>query len=426
MIRPRSSATPFWIALALFGAAWSQAQAPAPTGPELVIQTASNPILKVDVAMDESGRAMVVWAQDFGLDTVIVFAQRFESNGSPLGPRLTVSDSISGSNLEPAVALAPDGISTVVWSALVSPTVRGIYYRRYDATGMTIEGPVRVSFSTDVEQSQPAVAVRANGDHIMLWRSEGQDGDGGGVYALWRTANGSTVASEFLINQTITGTQEHPDAVFDPELGGIRVTWTGDQTGSKEVYARAFASTTAPFLGGEFQVNTFTTDIQDVPKIAVNRDRQITIVWQSRNQDGSGSGIYGQRFAPSTSAIGTEFRVNTTTASTQNRPNIAIANDSALVVWESFANDGDDYGVFGQAFDSQSAPVFGERQINTTTAGTQWFPAVEFDSLERGMIVWISGPDGGAQEVRGRQFTSLLFSDGFETGSTERWSASAP
>ena len=44
------------------------------------------------------------------------------------------------------------------------------------------------------------------------------------------------------------------------------------------------------------------------------------VAWQSDGQDGSGNGIYAQRYDSSGSAVGSEFLVNTYTTSAQGDP----------------------------------------------------------------------------------------------------------
>jgi CheY-like chemotaxis protein len=48
--------------------------------------------------------------------------------------------------------------------------------------------------------------------------------------------------------------------------------------------------------GPEFQVNTYTTGIQRYPAVAMADSGDFVVVWHSRDQDGSGWGIFGQRF----------------------------------------------------------------------------------------------------------------------------------
>ena len=45
-----------------------------------------------------------------------------------------------------------------------------------------------------------------------------------------------------------------------------------------------------------FRVNTYTEDAQRYPSIAMDNQGDFTIAWQSLNQDGSGYGIYAQRY----------------------------------------------------------------------------------------------------------------------------------
>ena len=48
--------------------------------------------------------------------------------------------------------------------------------------------------------------------------------------------------------------------------------------------------------GSEFQVNTYTTSAQEFPSVAIDSYGDFVIAWQSGGQDGSGNGIYGQRY----------------------------------------------------------------------------------------------------------------------------------
>jgi hypothetical protein len=48
--------------------------------------------------------------------------------------------------------------------------------------------------------------------------------------------------------------------------------------------------------GSEFRVNSYTIDYQALPAIATNPDGDFIVVWESDGQDGSGGGIFGQRY----------------------------------------------------------------------------------------------------------------------------------
>ena len=79
--------------------------------------------------------------------------------------------------------------------------------------------------------------------------------------------------------------------------------------------------------GQEFPVNSFTTDAQEDPSVAVDASGNLVVVWSSRGQDGSDLGIVGRRFDPAGGPLGDEFQVNSFTSGRQSQP--AVASDAA-------------------------------------------------------------------------------------------------
>ncbi len=67
----------------------------------------------------------------------------------------------------------------------------GIYAQRFDAAGVAQGGEFRVNTVTLSTQTNPAVAMDADGDVTLIWQSSGQDGSGYGVYAKSFTATGA-------------------------------------------------------------------------------------------------------------------------------------------------------------------------------------------------------------------------------------------
>ena len=51
-------------------------------------------------------------------------------------------------------------------------------------------------------------------------------------------------------------------------------------------------------LGPEFRVNTYTTSAQDRVSVAADLSGNFLVVWDSVGQDGSLTGVFGQRYAP--------------------------------------------------------------------------------------------------------------------------------
>ena len=66
------------------------------------------------------------------------------------------------------------------------------------------------------------------------------------------------------------------------------------------------------------------------------------VVWTDQGgADGSNYGVYAQRYDADNNPVGVEFRVNTTTVSSQYEPQVVgLANGGYVVVWRSDAQDG--------------------------------------------------------------------------------------
>ncbi len=129
--------------------------------------------------------------------------------------------------------------------------------------------------------------------------------------------------------------------------------------------------------GVEFQVNTYTTNYQTFPSVAPLNDGGFVATWQSSGQDGDSFGIYGQRYNSTSVKSGVEFQVNTYTTSDQEYPTVAPLNDGGFVVtWQSYGQDGDTDGIYGQRYDSTGVKSGVEFQINTYTASYQRSPTV--------------------------------------------------
>ncbi|MBN2011853.1 T9SS type A sorting domain-containing protein [candidate division KSB1 bacterium] len=101
----------------------------------------------------------------------------------------------------------------------------------------------------------------------------------------------------------------------------------------------------------EFHVSTYTNGYQSWPTIAALSDGGFVVCWISEGQDGSEYGVIGQRFDSYGEKIGLEFQVNTYTESYQSDPCLAALSDVGFVVcWESAYQDGSSSEVFGKYF----------------------------------------------------------------------------
>lgn len=257
-------------------------------------------------------------------------------------------------------------------------------------------GEYQVNTTTAHEQQNPVMAMAPDGRSVVVWASNGQDGGGWGVYAQRYSATGVPQGAEFRANTTTASDQTSPSVGMAGD-GSFVVAWqSNNQDGSGwGVYAQRFDASGNP-LGGEFRVNTTTGDNQQSPSVAMAADGSFVIAWQSNKQDGGGWGVYAQRFDPSGSRIGGEFQANTATANDQTSPAVGMAaDDSFVIAWASNGQDGGGWGIYAQRFSSAGVPLGGEFQVNTTTASDQTNPTVALAADGSFAVAWQSNNQDG-------------------------------
>jgi hypothetical protein len=267
----------------------------------------------------------------------------------------------------------------------------------------------QVNTYTSGSQDPTSVAFDGDDGFLVVWTSAAQDGDQGGIFGQRYDSSGSAVGGEFQINSDSTGNQRSASAAFDNPSGNFVVAWHSQQAvggdTSNNVFARVFDSS-GTALGPEFMVNTYTSYGQALASVAPLAGGGFVVVWTSRYQDGDGYSVQGQRLDGMGGRLGTEFQVNTHSTHNQTSPQVAShSGGDFVVVWESY-QDGSEYGVFGQRFDSNGTPLGGEFQVNTYTPGWQELPSVAVGANGGFVVTWQSsfGQDGWDRGVFARGF----------------------
>jgi hypothetical protein len=206
-----------------------------------------------------------------------------------------------------AVAMSPAGDFVVAWtSAFQDGSLDGIYAQRFDAAGQPRGAEFRVNTHVDGVQEGPSVAIDADGDFIIAWGGAGPD-DGYGIHAQRFSAAGVPLGSEFQVSSTIPPQQFGAEVACDAD-GNFVVAWDSDgQDGSElGVYARRFDADGAP-RGDEFRVNQHTTEDQWLADLAMDEDGDFVIAWTSDGQDDVVSGVFARRYSAAGVALSGEF-----------------------------------------------------------------------------------------------------------------------
>jgi hypothetical protein len=309
-----------------------------------------------DVASDPDGNFVVTWVSDLqDGDNSAVVARVYDNSGAPNSAEFIVNTVTAGNQFNPHVGVADDGTSVVVFvdSGGLDGDGRGIFARRFAALGAPLGNQFQVNAFTTYSQDNPGVAVAPDGSFLVVWTAASQndrDGDGQAIIGRRFNTSGAASGNELIVNSYTTGNQLNATVSSGPG-GDYLVVWdaSGQDGSGIGVFARRFDAAGAP-LGPDFQVNTFTTGLQFSGRGAFQSGGNFVISWTSRDQDGGNNGVFAHAFAGAGTPVGTEFRVNTTTAAAQDSSAIA-ATGSFVVTWNSDGQDGDGEGIFGQRFD---------------------------------------------------------------------------
>ncbi len=264
-----------------------------------------------------------------------------------------------------------------------------------------------VNTTTSDNQGFPEVATNGNGTFVVAWESLGQDGDGFGIFGQRLDRDGAPIGTEFAVSSTAAGNQFDPSVGVWPD-GGFVVTWAsyGQDGSGYGIYAQRFDSA-GTMVGAETPVNTYTMADQEYPDVAIGADGGYLIVWESHGQDNSFAGVYGQLYDSAGAAVGDEIQINTTTQEEQDETAVTATSDGYIVAWESGGNDTSGDAVMMQFLDLDGNYVGNEMQVNTSISDDQEDPDLARLSDGTIAVVWESdGQDGDGETVVGQLFAS--------------------
>jgi hypothetical protein len=301
-----------------------------------------------DLGIDADGDFVVTWIGPQDGMGYAVIARRFASSGAAVGGELLVNSYTNSDQQRPAIAVEPDGDFVIVWDSTGQDgSLYGVFGRRFNAAGTRLAVEFQVNAYTSTSQSYPDVASDGAGNFVVAWQSA--DGSNTGVFARAFTSTGAA-GSELQVNVITTNYQGKAAIARDAD-GDFVIAWSGFETANFEIRARRFNALATP-QGQVFQVNQSTVTAQTFPAIAMRPDGEFAVVWESSNQeDPLDDGVFTRRFAADGTPETDEMQVNTHTQLDQARPSVGMAADGDFVVaWQSYEQDGDNYGVFGQRF----------------------------------------------------------------------------
>lgn len=311
-----------------------------------------------------------------------------------------VHKTATGAQVKPSVKLLHNGNFIYVWqsSVLGQPAV----FARLAKGTSFFTSDIRVNNDLKDQKGDPAAAALPDGGAMVAWSSYGQDGSLWGVYARRMTAAGGLAgAQEFLVNQYTTGNQRHP-AVCTLANGNVVFAWVSEGerfVGSSDIYARVFTAAGMP-VTTEFLVNSSPNKCA-APVLAALNSGGFTAAWSQKDTVlTNGWDVWGRAFSPYGASV-SAFRINSYLYGDQYQPRLASGPSGCLAVWTSLGQDGDREGVFGRFLAGGNQVSGDEFQVNTTWVSQQLDPDVEWNGVDRFLVLWTSLAGPGSNGASG-------------------------
>jgi hypothetical protein len=407
-----------FLALLLLLGAPLLAQEPVPLGPSFVVNNNSvYPHGQASVSRSPDGGFVVAWiGMDNGGSTEsTVHARLFDAEGSP-GDQFQVDRPTPNLEWHPDVEILTDERFVIVWAGPGAPTQGPeIYGRIFSAAGLPISDEFRVNANTVGQQWRPIAIALEDGGFYVVWDDEG----GGGIAGRRFDAQGQPVGFQVRVDDG-PGCCKGPARASSDGGGGFVVAWDEGPAHDESVQARLFTADAVP-RGGQFQVNTYTTQSsQHHSTVSPDGSGGFVVVWTSTGSfgdDTQSTSVQAQRLTSDGVKVGGQFQVNTATTGQQRYPSVGEDGAGGFVV------------VWGDESEGTSFPrLLGQRYSADGDAIGQEFPvgADERRSRVAGLggdrfvVVWSIG------DVWGRRFVVPLFADGFESGDTSAWASTVP
>ena len=231
-----------------------------------------------------------------------------------------------------AVGMNASGNFLIAWQTnFTGQTGWDINAAQFSSTATPLNvSPVTVNSTPTDNQISPAVAEQPNGNYLVTWISDNQNGNATGVYFSTFSAGGSTISGESLVNTTTSGLHENPAAAASGN--NAIIAWDGNGPGdSSGIFLQRFSISGSADQAPVNAIPASQTIVKNTP-LTFNSARAISI------KDADADGGYEQVALTATNGTitlaqtsGLVFTAGSSTASAQMTFSGTVASiDAAL------------------------------------------------------------------------------------------------
>ena len=356
--------------------------------------------LEPQVAMSSEGAFVVAWEDNSsgadGSGNHDIFLRGFVPNGcGALSDRMAHADD-SGQQQTPAIAADSDGNFVVVWA----DDSDGNGYFQIRARGFWADGTERISERTinsvsTGQQLNPDVAMSPDGRFTVVWED---DTDKNGDYQIVIRgfyADGSERFADLTVNEETTGQHRYPALATDA-VGRVVVAWQddSDDNGVYQVRAQGLAADGSAWLSA-FTVNSVAAGDQLRPTVGMDGDSNFAVAWEDDNDGDGVKRVFVRGFDSVGSERFADLPVSAAAAGHQRKPDIAMAADGRLaLVWEDDSDDNGSYQIRALGLADDGSEWFAPHTVNEDPHGQQLAPGAAIHDTGSLVFVWEDDMDG--------------------------------
>jgi Ca2+-binding RTX toxin-like protein len=345
--------------------------------------------------------------------------QRFTSDGVEKGEKTWVANQNDSLFPESITALTDGGwVATYTAYGPGGPTWTPyrteVYQLRFDAAGKAVGDIQRVNTFKNLEQWASKSVGLDDGGWVVVWQSNGQDGDDAGIYQQRYSKTGAKVGGETRVNTT-TSEAEFPESVASLSDGGWIVSWSvGTYTDSLIGIFTQRYDKAGHKVGGTVRVTDAKMDKHDSVVTGLSKGGWV-VTWAADDfpRDALGNvlpgphGLFQQQYDAQGRKVGGAVAVNTPTKQNQywyDPDTTALSDGGWVTVWCVNTATGKD--IYLQRFSATGVKIDGELRVNTYTAGDQDSPKVTAFANGSWLVSWNGEGPGDDSGIHQRYFAA--------------------
>ena len=299
-------------------------------------------VLPPQVAMDDNGDVVIVWRQNDGSGNYQAFKSEYRSGTwtTPSSPADSISPNGTLVYDDPQVAMDNNGNTIIVW-AQSNGSYRQIYKSEYRNGTWTHPADLADNISPDgTDADAPQVAMDNNGNAIIVWAQSN-----GSYRQIYKSEyrNGTwTHPADLADNISPIGTHTYAPQVAMDDNGNAVIVWNQYDGSNRQIYKSEYRNGTWTHPADlADNISPDGTDA-DAPRIAMDNNGNAVIVWTQ--YDGSNKQIFKSEYRNGTwthprslsdidsiSLYGTDA----------DNPQVAMDdNGDAIIVWQQINDSG--------------------------------------------------------------------------------------